>query len=116
MLLLIASERLFSQVIVSGKVFDWRNQPLPGVNVVAKGASAGTVTDLNGFFKLKVAPGNNLLFFSSLRYKNLETNVSIDRGFTYVVDIRLVKKSFIGVKSVVEKVERVSVEIENERP
>ena len=111
MLLLIASEQLFGQVVVSGKVFDWRNQPLPGVNVVAKGTTAATVTDTNGFFKLKVVPGNNRLFFSSLRYKNLETNIGIDSGFTCVVDIRLVKKSFIGVRSVVEKVERINVEI-----
>jgi hypothetical protein len=111
-LLLIVSERLFGQVIVSGKVFDWRNQPLPGVNVVAKGTSTATVTDTNGFFKLKVAPRTNLLLFSSLRYKKLETNISIDSGFTCVVNIRLVKKSFIGAKSSVENVERINLKIE----
>ena len=115
-LLLIASEQLFGQVVVSGKVFDWRNQPLPGVNVLVKGTSATTVTDANGFFKLKVLHGNNRLLFSSLRYKNLETNISIDSGFTCVADIRLVKKSFIGVKSSVEKIERISLEIGNEIP
>jgi len=49
----LAQERTFI-----GTVTDESNTPLPGVNVVVKGTTTGTVTDLNGKFAIKV-PGND---------------------------------------------------------
>lgn len=41
-------------ITVSGRVLDDTNQPLPGVNVSIAGTTIGTVTDVNGRYKLNV--------------------------------------------------------------
>lgn len=47
--------------VISGYVYDENDDPLTGASVFIEGAKTGTVTDLNGYFKLKVAgPGNTL--------------------------------------------------------
>lgn len=48
--------------------------PLPGVNVVVKGTQVGTVTNLDGFFKLpNVSPNQKLVFsFIGLQTKEVE--------------------------------------------
>ena len=55
---------------VSGKVFDGTTkQSLPGVNVVIKGTTTGTSTDMDGNFSLK-ASGSDSLIFSFLGYRS----------------------------------------------
>jgi TonB-linked SusC/RagA family outer membrane protein len=50
---------------VSGKVISLEDdEGLPGVNVVEKGTSNGTVTDLNGNYQLTVSEGATLVFSS----------------------------------------------------
>jgi TonB-linked SusC/RagA family outer membrane protein len=41
-------------IAVSGRVVDDTNQPLPGVNVSIAGTTIGTVTDVNGRYKLSI--------------------------------------------------------------
>ena len=45
---------------VSGTVSDAEGNPIIGANVVEKGTKRGVVTDLDGKFSLKVAPGATL--------------------------------------------------------
>ncbi|MBR8537245.1 mucoidy inhibitor MuiA family protein [Carboxylicivirga sediminis] len=42
---------------VSGRVLDDMNEPLPGVNVVVKGTSIGTVTNMDGYYSITI-PNN----------------------------------------------------------
>ncbi len=49
---------------VSGKVIDDTGSSLPGVNVLEKGTSNGTVTDAEGVFRLSVASSESILVFS----------------------------------------------------
>jgi hypothetical protein len=50
---------------VSGKVVSsMDNEPLIGVNVIIKGTSVGTTTDLEGNYTLANAPANGTLEFS----------------------------------------------------
>ena len=44
-------------ITMTGTVVDTDNLPLIGVNVVIKGASTGTTTDLDGKFTLTVVNG-----------------------------------------------------------
>ncbi|MFN3557148.1 MAG: TonB-dependent receptor [Bacteroidales bacterium] len=55
---------LFAQeILVRGTVRDSADQQtLPGVNVIVKGTTTGTVTDVNGQFQLRVNTGATLLF------------------------------------------------------
>ncbi|MDX1629925.1 MAG: SusC/RagA family TonB-linked outer membrane protein, partial [Fulvivirga sp.] len=61
---------------VSGKVTDGSSgDPLPGVNVVEKGTTNGTVTDIEGNYSLSV-PGDAVLVFSFVGYTSQQVNVS----------------------------------------
>jgi TonB-linked SusC/RagA family outer membrane protein len=66
-----------TMVAVRGRVFDTKEPPapLPGVSILIKNKSQGTVTDANGNFDLKVEKGD-VLVFSFTGYKPVEYTVS----------------------------------------
>ena len=59
---------------VTGRVVDEKGAGLPGVNVVVKGGTAGTQTDMDGKFSLSV-PENSTLIFSFVGYTSQEVAV-----------------------------------------
>ncbi|XOV92995.1 MAG: TonB-dependent receptor [Bacteroidota bacterium] len=60
---------------VSGKVVSAEDgEGIPGVNVIEKGTTNGTVTDIDGNFKLEV-PDGSVLVFSSVGYATTERSV-----------------------------------------
>jgi TonB-dependent SusC/RagA subfamily outer membrane receptor len=61
-------------VMVTGNVKD-KEDPLPGVMVMVKGTTIGTVTDLNGDYGLVVPYNNKELIFSYIGYKTTEIQV-----------------------------------------
>jgi TonB-dependent SusC/RagA subfamily outer membrane receptor len=67
----VSSEVLanFQQRTVSGKVTDTNNQPLPGVTVVIKGTTQGTVTNGDGTYTISNIPDNATLHFSFVGLK-----------------------------------------------
>ncbi len=67
-------------VVVSGQ----DNEPLPGVNVVVKGTTNGTITDLDGQFVLSV-PSDCVLLVSYVGYKGQEIAVKNSRSFRIVL-------------------------------
>lgn len=61
---------------VTGRVTDGENnEGLPGVNVIVKGTTTGTVTDFDGNFKLDVPSSEAVLVFSSIGYATQEITV-----------------------------------------
>ncbi|MBB3187727.1 SusC/RagA family TonB-linked outer membrane protein [Microbacter margulisiae] len=60
---------------VSGKVVDKSGNPLPGVTVVVKGTTKGTITDANGVFRLNQVPENGTLQFSFVGMKTQDVSV-----------------------------------------
>lgn len=52
----------FAQLTVTGRVQSTSGDPLIGVNVVEKGTTNGTVTDMDGNFSLRVEKGKTLVF------------------------------------------------------
>jgi TonB-linked SusC/RagA family outer membrane protein len=60
------------QKTVTGKVTDDAGLPLPGVTVVVKGTTNGTVTNMDGIFSLENIPGNATLQFSFVGMKSQE--------------------------------------------
>jgi len=60
---------------VTGTVKDVKGEPLLGVNVIARGTTNGTVTDLDGKFSLDVG-ANDVLVFSYIGYVVLQQPVS----------------------------------------
>jgi len=61
-LLCLSPALLFGQIKIGGTVTDENKQPLPGVSVLLKGSTKGTVTDLNGRFLFTVEKGQVLTF------------------------------------------------------
>ncbi len=72
--------------IVTGKVTDEFNNPLPGVNVFVKGTTIGTVSDVEGNYRLSVPDDSDVLLFSFIGY----TTETITIGSQVVIDIQLV--------------------------
>ena len=66
----------YSQVAVTGTVTSSEDgEPLPGVNIVIKGTSTGTVTDFNGNYSIETPP-DAVLRFTFLGYVPQEVNVN----------------------------------------
>lgn len=53
---------VFAQLTVTGRVQSTSGEPLIGVNVIEKGTTNGTVTNLNGQFSLQVEAGKIIVF------------------------------------------------------
>src|SRR5688572_29084527 len=51
-------------ITVTGKITDQAGAPLPGVNVLEKGTTNGTVTDTQGSYSITVTSGESVLVFS----------------------------------------------------
>ena len=65
-----------AQTTVSGTVTAPEEGALPGVNVLVQGTSTGTVTDLDGNYRLTVPEGSDVLVFSSIGYVTQEININ----------------------------------------
>ena len=62
---------------VTGVVTDLTNdEGLPGVNIVAKGTSTGTVTDVDGNYRLTLSDGVETLVFSSVGFTQEEQPIN----------------------------------------
>ncbi len=69
-------------VEVSGQVTDEDGSPLPGANVLEKGTTNGTTTDVNGNFNLSVMGSSSVLVFSFIGYTTQEVSVGTRTSFT----------------------------------
>lgn len=66
------------QAVIHGTVIDNNGEPLPGVNVMIKGTSTGTITDINGHYTLS-ADEKDVLVFSFIGYVTQEIVVGSRR-------------------------------------
>ncbi len=76
------SASIQAAVTISGQVTDNTGLPLPGVSVMLKGSTSGTVTDANGKYSISVPDQNATLVFSFVGYRRQEvvigSNISIN--------------------------------------
>ncbi|MDD4109509.1 MAG: carboxypeptidase-like regulatory domain-containing protein, partial [Prolixibacteraceae bacterium] len=84
------------QSTVSGKVSDSRNQPLPGVTVIIKGTTQGTVTDTEGSYSINNVSSNSTLVFSFVGMQAQEIVV----GNQTTINVTLEEET-IGLEEVV---------------
>lgn len=86
LVLVLAASFTYAQRTVSGTVTDAKtNEPLIGVNVLIKGSSEGTITDLDGRYSLAVPAGAVTLVFSYTGFKDLE----VQPGSSNVLDVAM---------------------------
>lgn len=74
-LICLLTNILMAQTNISGTVTDVDKNPLPGVSVLCKSTSQGTVTNLDGKYTLSVNKGNTLTF-SQIGMQTQEIKIS----------------------------------------
>ncbi|MBK9272617.1 MAG: SusC/RagA family TonB-linked outer membrane protein [Saprospiraceae bacterium] len=74
-----------AQRMVKGTITDNSGSPVIGANVVVKGTTIGTITDVNGMYSLSVPEGTTMLVVSYTGFKTKEVNL----GVSNMVDISL---------------------------
>src|SRR5690554_4689202 len=84
------------QVSVTGTVTDVNNSPLPGVTVIVKGTTNGTVTDNNGNFTLSNVSANSVLVYSFVGMRSQE----VELNGRSTVNVTLEEETF-GIEEVV---------------
>lgn len=62
---------------------------LPGTNILVKGTSVGTASDLKGYFIIKIPTGNYTLIIRYIGYKEQQKDVSVIVGETLNLNIQL---------------------------
>ena len=82
-------------ITVKGKVVDENGASLPGVTVVVKGTTSGTITDVDGNYQLVNLPESAVLIFSFVGMETQE--ITVDRS---VINVQL-KATTIGLNEVV---------------
>ena len=84
------------QKTVSGKVSDSSGTSLPGVSVVVKGTTNGTITDANGKYSLTNIPANSTLQFSFVGMKTQEIGIVGKTSINVVL-----QEETIGIEEVI---------------
>ncbi|GAB3655752.1 SusC/RagA family TonB-linked outer membrane protein [Echinicola sediminis] len=94
--LLALSNSLFAQHAVKGQVIDSeQKQPMPGVSVLIKNKSIGTITNLDGNFNLR-STAKDTLVFSFVGFETIE--IPVNQQHTVNVTLR---PSSLGLDEVV---------------
>lgn len=62
--------------IIEGYIHDEEGNPIPGVTVLVKGTTYGTISNLDGYYSLNVPREKNTLTFSFIGYQQEEIDIS----------------------------------------
>ncbi len=84
------------EITVSGRVTDSSGESLPGVTVLIKGTTQGTITDFDGDYSIFDVPGTGTLVFSFVGMRSQEITV----GGQSTIDVQL-EEDAIGIEEVV---------------
>ena len=75
--MIMTATAAMAQYSVSGRVLSGEDQsPLPGVNILVKGTTNGTITDADGNFVVTMNSANDVLVFSFVGYTTQEIAVA----------------------------------------
>lgn len=72
-------------VKIKGNVVDQNGETLPGVNVVVKGTTNGTITDIDGNFEIQAPYSNASLIFSYVGYQPKELKLEGKRDVKIIL-------------------------------
>lgn len=70
--LLVTMAASAQQLTVKGTVKDMAGEPIIGANVMVKGTTNGTITDINGGYSVTGVSASSVLVYSFIGYKNQE--------------------------------------------
>ena len=109
---------------VSGKVTDKTDAPMPGVSVLIKGSTNGTITDIDGNYTISNVPEGVTLQFSFMGMKTSEVKVEKQSTINVVLDEDLVGIDEVVVigygttqkKNLIGAVDKVGSNVLDDRP
>ncbi|MEM1135238.1 MAG: SusC/RagA family TonB-linked outer membrane protein [Bacteroidota bacterium] len=78
-----AQDKTVTGTVISGE----DNTPLPGVNVLVKGTNSGSVTDIDGKYRISLSSDANTIVFSYIGFLSQEIEV----GSSSVIDITMIQ-------------------------
>lgn len=86
---LLFSLNVFSQnrIDVGGTIMGANSEPIIGATIVVKGTTIGTVTDLDGKFKIPNVADNSMLLVSFIGYKDQELKAGSNLTITLEEDV-----------------------------
>lgn len=117
-LFILSTVTVLGQKYIKGKVTDSNGIPIPLVNVIIKGTGKGTVTNMDGLYKLDNLKPANVLVFSFIGYQNKEVkvlnseeiNVSLVSDATQLDEIVLIGYDAVKKKDLTGSVSKIKVE------
>lgn len=74
------------QKAITGTIVDVNNVPIIGANILEKGAINGTVSDLDGNFRLNVSGNASILEITYIGYISQEISVGVDTHFNIILE------------------------------
>ena len=85
LLFVTGTSGIFAQRTVTGTVLDTDKQPVIGANVLVKGTTVGTITDVNGKYTINVPSSSTILVFSFIGNITKE----VQAGNLAVIDVTM---------------------------
>ncbi len=98
--LLIGLQALLAQSgSVRGKILDDKGDPIPGATIRVKGTNKGTVTDMNGNFKLTIENGTTLAI-SAIGMKATEKSAQDGMSVKLVTDQQSLRETVVTAQAI----------------
>ncbi len=113
------------QLTVQGNVTDQEGNKIPGVSVIVKGTTVGTLTDVNGNYSLNVPSRENILVFSFIGMQSQEIiigsqtaiNIVLSAGTIGLEEVIVIGYGTMKKKDLTGSVSSVKVDrLQNEKP
>ena len=92
--LLLSGTAAFAQQVSRGKVLDSNGEPIVGASVVVPGTTTGVVTDLDGNFEIRVAPGT-ALEVSCIGYTTQRVAAAANMTVTLADDAEMLEETVV---------------------
>lgn len=82
---------------ITGTVMDSNQNPLPGVNILLRGTTTGTVSDINGTFTITVPDDKATLVFTCLGFKTREVKITGSASLSVIMEEDVVALEEVAV-------------------
>ncbi|MEQ9439413.1 MAG: SusC/RagA family TonB-linked outer membrane protein [Cyclobacteriaceae bacterium] len=116
LLLSLTTHWSYAQQTVSGRVTSADDQtPLPGVNVLEEGTTNGTITDLNGDYRVTLTSDNPRLVFSFIGFaqQTVEVNGQSSLDITMASDTRQLSEIVVTAAGIEANKRELGYSIQN---
>ena len=92
-ILLITLFKLSFSAVITGKITDTNNSPLPFASVYVKNTTYGVACDYNGKYFIELNPGTYTLVYSFIGYKPVEKKITLIKNQHLKINITLTQTS-----------------------